>query len=62
LLACELHEAGSLERESEFAIVLPLIAEALQHIAHPQIRNRGMIRVNLLVPDSTFRRQTGALV
>jgi CO/xanthine dehydrogenase FAD-binding subunit len=32
-----------LERDAGFAGMFPLIAEALPHIAHPQIRTRGTI-------------------
>jgi CO/xanthine dehydrogenase FAD-binding subunit len=41
----------SLERDSGIASVFPLIAEALPHIAHPQIRNRGTIGGNLSHAD-----------
>ncbi len=41
----------SLERDSNFAGMFPLIAEALPHIAHPQIRNRGTIGGNLSHAD-----------
>ena len=34
-----------------FARMFPLIAEALPHIAHPQIRNRGTIGGNLSHAD-----------
>jgi carbon-monoxide dehydrogenase medium subunit len=40
-----------LERDAEFARACPLIAEALPHIAHPQIRNRGTIGGNLSHAD-----------
>ncbi len=40
-----------LERDSATARDLPLIAEALPHIAHPQIRNRGTIGGNLAHAD-----------
>src|SRR4030081_3615025 len=33
----------ALERDTAFARAFPLIAEAMPHIAHPQIRNRGTI-------------------
>src|SRR6202011_2576363 len=36
-----------LERDSGFLSACPLFAEALPHIAHPQIRNRGTIGGNL---------------
>jgi carbon-monoxide dehydrogenase medium subunit len=42
---------GQLERNSETARDLPLIGEALPHIAHPQIRNRGTIGGNLAHAD-----------
>jgi CO/xanthine dehydrogenase FAD-binding subunit len=41
----------TLERDSGFAGMFPLIAEALPHIAHPQIRNRGTIGGNLSHAD-----------
>jgi carbon-monoxide dehydrogenase medium subunit len=41
----------SLERDPDLAKLLPLIAEALPHIAHPQIRNRGTIGGNLSHAD-----------
>jgi CO/xanthine dehydrogenase FAD-binding subunit len=41
----------TLERDSTVADRLPLIAEALPHIAHPQIRNRGTIGGNLAHAD-----------
>ena len=41
----------TLERDSGFAKMFPLIAEALPHIAHPQIRNRGTIGGNLSHAD-----------
>ncbi len=46
---------GKLERDPATARDLPLIHEALPHIAHPQIRNRGTIGGNLayLVPSTT---------
>jgi len=40
-----------LERHPGLAGSLPLIAEALPHIAHPQIRNRGTIGGNLAHAD-----------
>jgi carbon-monoxide dehydrogenase medium subunit len=40
-----------LERDPAVAGALPLIAEALPHIAHPQIRNRGTIGGNLAHAD-----------
>src|SRR5882724_6848294 len=40
-----------LERDAVFAQGFPLIAEALPHIAHPQIRNRGTIGGNLSHAD-----------
>ncbi|HMI14265.1 MAG TPA: FAD binding domain-containing protein [Bradyrhizobium sp.] len=62
----------ALQRDAAFARLFPLISEALPHIAHPQIRNRGTIGGNLShadparnsprspwrwVPDSMFGRQ-----
>jgi aerobic carbon-monoxide dehydrogenase medium subunit len=41
----------NLERDPATAPHLPLIAEALPHIAHPQIRNRGTIGGNLAHAD-----------
>jgi carbon-monoxide dehydrogenase medium subunit len=41
----------TLERDAAFATAFPLIAEALPHIAHPQIRNRGTIGGNLSHAD-----------
>jgi CO/xanthine dehydrogenase FAD-binding subunit len=41
----------TLERDPGFAQMFPLIAEALPHIAHPQIRNRGTIGGNLSHAD-----------
>lgn len=41
----------ALERDAAFAGAFPLIAEALPHIAHPQIRNRGTIGGNLSHAD-----------
>ncbi len=41
----------TLERDPGFARAYPLIAEALPHIAHPQIRNRGTIGGNLSHAD-----------
>jgi CO/xanthine dehydrogenase FAD-binding subunit len=41
----------ALERDPPIARHLPLIAEALPHIAHPQIRNRGTIGGNLAHAD-----------
>jgi carbon-monoxide dehydrogenase medium subunit len=40
-----------LERNSAFLSACPLFAEALPHIAHPQIRNRGTIGGNLSHAD-----------
>jgi CO/xanthine dehydrogenase FAD-binding subunit len=40
-----------LERDAATARDLPLVAEALPHIAHPQIRNRGTIGGNLAHAD-----------
>jgi carbon-monoxide dehydrogenase medium subunit len=41
----------ALERDAAFANAFPLIGEALPHIAHPQIRNRGTIGGNLSHAD-----------
>lgn len=41
----------TLERDPAVSDHLPLIAEALPHIAHPQIRNRGTIGGNLAHAD-----------
>src|SRR6266446_4763088 len=40
-----------LERDSRFLTSCPLFADALPHIAHPQIRNRGTIGGNLSHAD-----------
>lgn len=40
-----------LERDSAFLTACPLFADALPHIAHPQIRNRGTIGGNLSHAD-----------
>jgi CO/xanthine dehydrogenase FAD-binding subunit len=41
----------ALQRDAAFASAFPLITEALPHIAHPQIRNRGTIGGNLSHAD-----------
>jgi aerobic carbon-monoxide dehydrogenase medium subunit len=41
----------ALQRDAAFATAFPLIGEALPHIAHPQIRNRGTIGGNLSHAD-----------
>ena len=41
----------ALERDSDFLKACPLFADALPHIAHPQIRNRGTIGGNLAHAD-----------
>lgn len=41
----------ALQRDEVFARQFPLIGEALPHIAHPQIRNRGTIGGNLSHAD-----------
>jgi carbon-monoxide dehydrogenase medium subunit len=41
----------ALQRDAAFARLFPLIGEALPHIAHPQIRNRGTIGGNLVHAD-----------
>jgi CO/xanthine dehydrogenase FAD-binding subunit len=41
----------TLERDQAIARHAPLVAEALPHIAHPQIRNRGTIGGNLAHAD-----------
>src|SRR5882757_6365264 len=40
-----------LERDTKFLAACPLFADALPHIAHPQIRNRGTIGGNLSHAD-----------
>ena len=40
-----------LERDETFAQMFPLVSEALPHIAHPQIRNRGTLGGNLSHAD-----------
>jgi CO/xanthine dehydrogenase FAD-binding subunit len=41
----------ALERDAGLACQFPLVAEALPHIAHPQIRNRGTVGGNLSHAD-----------
>src|SRR5579871_979727 len=41
----------ALERDQAFLTACPLFADALPHIAHPQIRNRGTIGGNLFHAD-----------
>jgi aerobic carbon-monoxide dehydrogenase medium subunit len=41
----------ALQRDTSFTGLYPLIGEALPHIAHPQIRNRGTIGGNLSHAD-----------
>lgn len=41
----------ALQRDAAFVRLFPLIGEALPHIAHPQIRNRGTIGGNLSHAD-----------
>jgi CO/xanthine dehydrogenase FAD-binding subunit len=41
----------ALERDGDFLRACPLFADALPHIAHPQIRNRGTIGGNLSHAD-----------
>jgi carbon-monoxide dehydrogenase medium subunit len=41
----------ALERDEAFTRAFPLIGEALPHIAHPQIRNRGTLGGNLSHAD-----------
>src|SRR3981081_2001075 len=41
----------ALQRDKAFTQAFPLIGEALPHIAHPQIRNRGTIGGNLAHAD-----------
>src|SRR5580693_10734034 len=41
----------ALERDTAFLNACPLFADALPHIAHPQIRNRGTIGGNLSHAD-----------
>jgi aerobic carbon-monoxide dehydrogenase medium subunit len=42
---------AELERSDEIKDHLPLVAEAVQHIAHPAIRNRGTIGGSLALAD-----------
>jgi CO/xanthine dehydrogenase FAD-binding subunit len=42
---------SALERNGDFLLACPLFADALPHIAHPQIRNRGTIGGNLSHAD-----------
>ena len=42
---------SSVERSPEVARVAPLLAEAMPHIAHPQIRNRGTLGGSLAHAD-----------
>jgi len=42
---------AALQRDAAFSGLFPLIGEALPHIAHPQIRNRGTIGGNLAHAD-----------
>jgi carbon-monoxide dehydrogenase medium subunit len=41
----------ALQRDPVFSSLVPLIGEALPHVAHPQIRNRGTIGGNLSHAD-----------
>ena len=41
----------ALERDGDFLKACPLFADALPHIAHPQIRNRGTVGGNLAHAD-----------
>jgi CO/xanthine dehydrogenase FAD-binding subunit len=41
----------TLERDQQIAQTAPLVCEALPHIAHPQIRNRGTLGGNLAHAD-----------
>jgi len=41
------------ERSPELAAGVPLLAEALRHVAHPQIRNRGTVCGSLAHGDSS---------
>jgi CO/xanthine dehydrogenase FAD-binding subunit len=41
----------ALERDETFTQIFPLVGEALPHIAHPQIRNRGTLGGNLSHAD-----------
>jgi aerobic carbon-monoxide dehydrogenase medium subunit len=41
----------ALQRDDTFGTLFPLIGEALPHIAHPQIRNRGTVGGNLSHAD-----------
>lgn len=51
-----------LERDHEIARRLPLVHEALPHIAHPQIRNRGTIGGNLAHADPASEMPAVVLV
>jgi carbon-monoxide dehydrogenase medium subunit len=51
----------ALQRDASFAQLCPLIGEALPHIAHPQIRNRGTIGGNLSHADPASELPTIAL-
>jgi CO/xanthine dehydrogenase FAD-binding subunit len=51
LLIGALSRYRALERDQQIARKLPLVHEALPHIAHPQIRNRGTIGGNLAHAD-----------
>jgi carbon-monoxide dehydrogenase medium subunit len=51
----------SLERDADFLGACPLFADALPHIAHPQIRNRGTIGGNLSHADPASELPTLAV-
>ncbi len=42
----------AIERDSQFAQRLPILCEAVEHIAHPQIRSRGTICGSIAHADS----------
>jgi CO/xanthine dehydrogenase FAD-binding subunit len=50
-----------LERDQSFLASCPLFADALPHIAHPQIRNRGTIGGNQRGVDQARRGNHGSL-
>jgi CO/xanthine dehydrogenase FAD-binding subunit len=52
----------ALERDADVAAALPLVREALPHIAHPQIRNRGTLGGNLAHADPASELPAIALV
>jgi CO/xanthine dehydrogenase FAD-binding subunit len=52
----------ALERDETFAQMFPLVSEALPHIAHAQIRNRGTLGGNLSHADPASELPAIALV